>query len=271
MGSLPSWLQEEFPAIPPEVRVLSLMARDAVADFQRSLDPRAEASDLSDEDVIARLQDPRAFGGFVRRVLGSRVSREVKIGVAERAFDLIPIPASETVAIRVEERTPPGLLRIARYLLENDEFTILHLLHLVYAAFLDPRILRGVDRGTRTWVLMAVMSREELPDTSRLLAAFQFLSAMSARDAASAFHAIVSAKFVGMGVKGGLAAAASGSDGGRAWFAAVAVQEGLLPRSSLAEPSSAEYEARVPAMPEAVRERARRWLAAQGRLASGSV
>lgn len=268
MPSLPSWLQEEFPAIPSETRVLTLMAFDAVADFQRSLDASAEASELSDEDVIARLQDPRAFGLFARRVLDSRVSREVKVAVAERVFDVIPIPASEDVAFRVDERTPPGLLRIARVLLENEEFTILHLLHLVYAAFLDPRILRGADRRTRTWVLMAIMSREELPDTARLLGAFLFLAAMSPRDAASAFHGIVSAKFVGIGVRSGLAAAASGSDGGRSWFAAVAAQEGLLPRSSVSEPPTAEFEVRVPAMPEAVRERARAWLtdrARQGR------
>ena len=263
MGTgLHEWLQEEFPAIPPEVRVLSLMARDAVADFQRSLDPRAEASDLSDEDVIARLRDPRAFGLFARRVLDSRVSREAKIAVAERTFDLIPIPASDRVAFPVEERTPPGLLRIARYLLENEAFTILHLLHLVYAAFLDPRILREGDRRTRTWVLMAVMSREELPDTARLLAAFQFLAAMSPRDAASAFHGIAGARFVSPTLRAGLAAAASGSDGGRAWFAAVAVQEGLVPRSGLTEVEAA---ARVPAMPEVVRERALEWLAYRAR------
>ncbi len=265
MGALPAWLQEEFPAIPSEVRVLSLSAFDAVADFQRSLDPAARPSELSDEDVIARLQDPRAFGLFARRVLDSRVSREVKIAVAQHAFDLIPIPASEDVAFRVDERTPPGLLRIARVLMENEEFTVLHLYHLVYAAFLDPRILREADRRTRTWVLMAIMSREELPDTARLLAAFLFLSAMPPRDAASAFHGIVGAKFVGRTVRNGLAAAASGSDGGRAWFAAVAVQEGLLPRSSVASPPTAEFEARVPAMPEAVRERAREWLADRAR------
>ncbi len=265
MPSLPAWLQEQFPALPAEARVLGLLAFDAVADFHRSLDAGAKASELSDEDVIARLQDPRAFGLFARRVLDARVSREVKIAVAERAFDLIPIPASEDVAFRVDERTPPGLLRIARVLLENEEFTVLHLYHLVYASFLDLRILREADRRTRTWVLMAIVSREELPDAARLLAAFLFLSAMSPRDAASAFHGIAGARFVSLRVRSGLAAAASGSDGGRAWFAAVAAQEGLLPRSTASGPETAEFEARVPAMPEPVRERARAWLADRAR------
>jgi len=231
--ALPEYLREEFPVIAKEARVLSLQARDAVTEFQRSLDPKAAASELSDEDVIARLRDPRAFGRFARHVLDSRVSRDAKIAVAERTFDLIPIPASDRVAFRVAERTPPGLLRIARYLLENEAFTVLHLLHLIYAAFLDPRILREADRRTRTWVLMAVMSREELPDTARLLTAFLFLAAMSPRDAASAFHGIVGARFVSPTLRAGLAASASGSDGGRAWFAAVAVQEGLVPRAGL--------------------------------------
>ena len=265
---LREFLEREFPVIPGEMRVLRLLAYDAVAEFQRSLDPTARASDLSDEDVIARLQDPRAFGLLARRVLDARVSREVKISVAEHAFDLIPIPATDHVAFRVEERTPPGLLRIVRFLLESEAFTVLHLLHLVYAAFLDPALLRNADRQTRTWVLMAMMAREELPDTQRLLAAFQFLAAMSPRDASAAFDAIVKARFVSPAVRSGMAAAASGSDGGRAWFTAVAVQEGLLPPSDGSEASRMEFEARVPALPENVRERARRWLerhAAKGR------
>lgn len=266
MGTrLHEWLQEEFPLIAGEARVLHHLAYEAVAEFQRSLDPAAQAAELSDEDVLARLNDPRAFGLFAHRVLASRVSREAKIGVAERAFDLIPIPASEHAAFPVEERTPPGLLRLARFLLENEAFTVLHLLHLIYAAYLDPQILRGSDRRTRTWVLMAVMAREELPDTERLLAAFQFLAAMSPRDAASAFHGIVSAKYVRTSVRSGLAAAASGSDGGRAWFAAVAGQEGLLPTSTPSEASAVEFEARVPAIPENVRARAREWLAARAK------
>jgi len=258
--ALRAFLEDEFPVIPSEMRVLTLLARDAVAEFHRGLDAGARASELSDEDVIARLLDPRAFGLFARRVLDARVSREVKIGVAERAFDLIPIPATEHAAIRVEERTPPGLLRIVRFLLENEAFTVLHLLHLVYAAFLDPALLRTADRTTRTWVLMAIVAREELPETSRLIAAFQLLAAMAPRDAASAFDAIGKARHVSPTVRTGLAVAASGSDGGRSWFAAVAVQEGLLPPSGDSEASRMEFEARVPALPEGVRSRALRWL-----------
>ena len=257
---LREYLEAEFPTIPPETRVLAFLARDAVADFQRSLDSTAEASELSDEDVIARLQDPRAFGLFARRVLDARVSREVKIAVAERAFDLIPIPASESAAFRVEERTPPGLLRIVRFLLENEAFTVLHHMHLIYAAFLDPEVLRGADRSTRTRVVMAIIARGELPEAQRLLAAFQFLAAMAPRDAASAFDAIVKGRFVSPTVRSGLAAAASGSDGGRAWFVAAAVQEGLIPPPKDSEASSVELEARVPALPESVRTRARKWL-----------
>ena len=102
--ALREFIEREFPVIPTETRVLTLLAYDAVAEHQRSLDPHAMASELSDEDVVTRLQDPRAFGLFARRVHDARVSREVKIAVAERAFDLIPIPASETAAFRVEER-----------------------------------------------------------------------------------------------------------------------------------------------------------------------
>ncbi len=265
---LRDFLEKEFPLIPTETRVLMLLAYDAVAEFQRTLDANARASELSDEDVLSRLQDPRAFGLFARRVHDSRVSREVKIAVAERAFDLIPIPVSEHAAFRVEERTPPGLLRIVRFLLDNEAFSVLHLLHLIYAAFLDPNLLRGADRNTRTWVLMAIVAREELPETQRLIAAFQFLAAMAPRDSAAAFDAIVRAKYLAPAVRTGLAAALSGSDGGRAWFAAVAVQEGLLPPRDESEASKMEFEARVPSLPENVVARARKWLerhAAEGR------
>jgi hypothetical protein len=258
--ALGRFLDREFPVIPTEGRVLKLLAYDAVAEFHRSLDPAARASELSDEDVISRLQDPRAFGLFARRVLDARVSREVKIAVAERAFDLIPIPVGEHVAFRVEERTPPALLRFVKFLLENEAFTVLHLLHLVYAAFLEPKVLREADRHTRTWVLVAIMSREELPETPRLLAAFQFLASMAPRDAGSAFDGILKAKFISRTVRSGLAAAASGSDGGRAWFAAVASDEGLLPPSRESDASAVELEARVPSLPESVRGRARKWL-----------
>lgn len=263
--ALLAYLQEEFPLVAGEARVALHLAYEAIAEFQRSLDSSARAAELSDEDVLARLRDPRAFGLFAHRVLGSRVSREAKIGVAEHAFDLIPIPASEHAAFRAEERTPPGLLRLARFLLENEAFTVLHLLHLIYAAFLDPRILSDADRRTRTWVLMAVMAREELPETERLLMAFQFFAAMPPRDAASAFHGIVSAKYIRPAVRAGLAAVASGSDGGRAWFAAVAAQEGLLPPPTSSEASAVEFEARVPVIPESVRARAREWLATRAR------
>ena len=101
---------------------------------------------------------------------------------------------------------------------------------------------------TRTWVLMAIVAREELPETSRQLAAYQFLAAMAPRDAASAFDAIGKARHVSPTVRTGLAVAASGSDGGRAWFAAVAVQEGLLPPLGDSEASRMEFEARAPAL-----------------------
>ena len=254
------FLEREFPVIPTEARVLKLLAYDAVAEFQRSLDPGARASELSDEDVISRLQDPRPFGLFAHRVLDARVSREAKIAVAERAFDLIPIPATEHIAFPVEERTPPALLRIVKYLLENESFTVLHLLHLIYASFLDPKVLQDADRRTRTWVLLAIMVREELPETPRLLAAFQFLASMAPRDAAAAFDGILKARFVSSTVRSGLAAAASGSDGGRTWFAAVATEEGLLPPMDASGAGALEFEARVPALPENVRGRARRWL-----------
>src|SRR5438445_3827874 len=258
--ALRAFLEREFPVIPTETRVLRLLAYDAVAEYQRSLDPAAHASELSDEDVVSRLQDPRAFGLFARRVHDARVSREVKIAVAERAFDLIPIPASEHDAFPVAERTPPGLLRIVRFLLENESFSVLHLLHLMYAAFLDPEVLRSADRQTRTWVLMAIVAREELPETQRLIAAFQFLSAMSPRDAAAAFDGIAKAKFVSPAVRTGLAAALSGPDGGRAWFAAVAIQEGLLPPANESEVSRIEFAARVPGVPENVLAQAHKWL-----------
>ena len=260
---LRAFVEGEFPVIPSEMRVLQVLAVDAVAEFQRSLDPGARASELSDEDVVARLLDPRAFGLFARRVLDARVSREVKIAVADRAFDLIPIPASEHAVLRVDERTPPGLLRLVRFLLENEAFSVLHLLHLVYASFLDPELLRRSDRATRAWVLMAIVARGEFPEAQRLLASFQFLASMAPRDAASAFDGIVKAKFVSPTVRSGLAAAASSSDGGRAWFEAVAVQEGLVSPATGSEVSDVERAARVPVLPENVRVRARRWLERQ--------
>jgi len=260
--SLRSFLESEFPVIPTEMRVLCLLAYDAVAEFQRTLDPRSSPSELSDEDVIARLQDPRAFGLFARRVIDSRVSREVKIGVAERAFDLIPLPVSEHAVFSASERTPPGLLRLARFLLENEAFTVLHLLHLVYAAFVDPSLVRSTDRRTGTWILIAIVAREEFPRVPRLLLAFQFLSTLPDRDGSAALHAILRAGTVDVRTKRSLATVASASDGGRAWFAATAVQEGLLPPPTDSLASEVELEARVPSLSENIRARARRWLTA---------
>ena len=105
-----------------------------------------------------------------------------------------------------------------------------------------------------------MIAREELPEAQRLLAAFQFLAAMPPRDAAAAFDAIVKARFVSPTVRSGLAAAASGSDGGRAWFGAVAGEEGLIQPAENSEGAEVERQARVPALPETVRVRARSWL-----------
>src|SRR5207245_9028946 len=105
--ALRAFLEREFPVIPTETRVLRLLAYDAVAEYQRSLDPAAHASELSDEDVVSRLQDPRAFGLSARRVHDARVSREVKIAVAEAAFARIQSAAAERDASPVA--APPAL------------------------------------------------------------------------------------------------------------------------------------------------------------------
>ena len=117
---------------------------------------------------------------------------------------------------------------------------------------------------------MEIVAREELPQTTRLVLAFQFLAAMPPRDAGAALEAIFRGRFVDAGTRTSLATIASASDGGRAWFAGTAVQEGLLPSSTDSKASEIEFEARVPAIPESVRARAARWLAKHAEKGAGA-
>ncbi len=232
-----------------------------LANLARERLPRiAGASEDSDEDLILRLRDPRLFGTFAASVVGDAdLSPAVQEAMADRVFDLLPLPRGEGEVILVEGRAPRGLLAVAAFVADAGNLTVLHLMHLVFAVFLDRKIVREAAPEVRTVVLAQVLAQAEANPTLRVLYAAMHLAAVSEAEAHRAFHEILRMRGVDDAMKRSLARAAATEDGGLALFLTVARDEGLVP-ADWTDGSAPEVIANIPRLPERLRAPANRWL-----------
>src|SRR5512137_6027 len=131
-----------------------------LANLARELVPRiAGSSEDSEEDMVLRLRDPRVFGAFVESVRDDRRLPASAQGLLiEHVFDLLPLPRTEGEVIAVETRAPRHLLSLAATLAATGDLSVLHVMHLVYAVFLDRSLVSEVPRQVRSAVLQAIVA-----------------------------------------------------------------------------------------------------------------
>jgi len=218
----------------------------------------------NDEDLTVRLQDPRVFGVFAESLLPDQgLAEDVRVAVVERAFDLLPLPATEGEVILVQERSPPGLLSLAAFLAERGGFTVLHAMHLVYAIFLDRSLLDKVTRTTRAAVLGRVLRLAEATDRLRLLYAALHLGSVPEPEAHDELRHVLRSRALRDSFKHALAAIISSADGGVGALMRLAQEEGLLP-VELSDSEAPGVLANIPRMPPRLSPVGRRWLDRHG-------
>ncbi len=244
----------EIPCDGPTAALLAARARERLPRIARSPED-------TDEDLILRLRDPRLFGAFVEALLAEpEVPEGVRRVLVEHVFDLLPLPRTEAEVFEVESRAPPHLLALATVLAEPDGLTVLHLMHLVYAVFLDRTLVRGVGRPVRSAVLHSILARTEAEEGLRLFYAALHLSAVPEREAAREMGQVLRSGTVPAPLRHRIASLAVAEDGGRMELARLAQKEGLLP-SDLEDLQSPEIHANVPRLPENLATPARAYLA----------
>jgi len=218
----------------------------------------------SDEDLALRLQDPHVFGVFAESLLPDQgLAEDVRVAVVERAFDLLPLPATEGEVILVRERSPPGLLALAAFLAERDGLTVLHAMHLVYAVFLDRSLLDQVPRATRAAVLGRVLRLAEATDRLRLLYAALHLGSVPEPEAHDELRHVLQSRALPDSFKHVLAVTVSSADGGVGALMRLAQEEGLLP-AELSDSEAPGVLANIPRMPPRLFPVGRQWLDRHG-------
>ena len=214
----------------------------------------------TDEDLVLRLRDPRAFGAFVEELsTDSTLHPAVLRSLVEHVFDLLPLPRTEGEVIAVESRAPHRLLALAAVLVEGEGLTILHVMHLVYAVFLDRSLVTAVPRQTRSSVLGAILRRSEGEETLRAVYAALHLSAVPESEAATELRRVLDDRAVSPSLQRAIASLASSEDGGQADLSRMARKEGLLPMD-LEDPESPEILANIPRLPSRLAAAARQFL-----------
>ncbi len=246
-------LRSELPCSEAVAYTLAELARDHVPRIARS-------SEDSEEDLVLRLRDPRLFGAFVASVEDdARVSSATRLLLIEHIFDLMPLPRSEGEVIAVETRAPRSLLSFAAALGSSTGLSVLHVMHLVYAVFLDRSLVSAVPRQTRSAVLRAVVSEGGSGEGLRLLYAGLHLASVSTSEAAGELRRVLTDPRVPMGIRQSLAAMAASEDGGRVLLTKLAQREGLIPEAT-EDAQGPSLLASIPRLPERLREAGRGFL-----------
>lgn len=242
--------------IPCEASVASLLASLAREHRARL----GGGPEDTDEDVIVRLRDPRAFGSFAEAVLEDpRVGPAARDAVLEHVFDLLPLPRSEGEVIDVEARAPPRLLSLAAHLAESEGLTVLHVMHLVYALFLDRSLPLNVPRSTRSDVYHAVLGQRDASENLRVVYACLHLAAVADTEAVAELRRALRSREYPASLRRSLAAVAASEDGGRSALTALAQREGLLP-GDLRDAQAPAILANIPRLPEKLGAAGQRYL-----------
>lgn len=251
-GSLEDELAALFPA--PEEGLRSCLA--AAVERLRREEPEAPPTTL---------RSPALFGRLLLEVLAHpRLSAKAKRHACWTVFDVIPLPETEDEAFATPERVPPGLQEAARFLWKVDDFVEYHLLHLVYALYLDPARAAAAPLRVLRENLEAILA-ETLDERVKLLYAYLLLAAPShgQEEAGVLFEALLENPHLPDEVKRYFCLAALDRRFSEGWFVSLASAEGLYPPE---EGRMAEIlrQARVRPLPASLATRAEAWLLQHG-------
>lgn len=254
MGSVLSQsIGSDLHCVSEDADLLARLARDHLAYL-------VGGEEDSDEDRILRLRDPRVFGEFAESILEDhRLSAGTRTAVVERAFDILPLPRTEGEVILVGTRGPPRLLALAAFLVEQDSFTVLHAMHLVYAVFLDRALLANVPRAIRDAVLSRILDLTEADNDLRLLYLAMHLGAVPESEAYDGLRRMLRSRIVPDSFKQAAAEMVSSEDGGVSVLMEIAQQVGLLP-AELGDSDAPEVVVNIPRMPVCLASLGARWL-----------
>lgn len=252
MDALTASFIEDLGCIAADGERLAVLARERRASF-------GGTSEDGDEDLIVRLRDARAFGAFAGDLLGDGLlAAEARTAIAGRVFDLLSLPRSEDEAFAVELRAPPNLLAFARHLVLSDAFTPLHLLHLVYAVFLDRGLVAAVEPDVRSEVLAHVASSAPPDDPVSALYVSLHLSAVDEAEAVMELRELLESRTVRWPFKRLVARVVAPDVHGVAAWVRLAQDEGLLPQDL--DPQDHSIHANLPRMHAAFLSMVAKWI-----------
>lgn len=245
--------RSEIPCDASTAALLATLAREHIAAL-------GGGPDDSDADVTVRLRDPVVFGRFAETVVDDRrVDPGVLDAILEHVFDLLPLPRSEGELIEVDSRAPPRLLALAVRLAETEGLTVLHVMHLVYAVFLDRSLVMNVTRITRTALCRFVLGVADASENLRVLYTCLHLAAVPEAEATSELKVVLRSRTLQPSLRHSLASVAASADGGQSALATVAQREGLLP-SDLKDAQGPTVVANIPRLPPRVAALSRKYL-----------
>jgi hypothetical protein len=216
-------------------------------------------SEDGDEDLIVRLRNPRAFGIFAEEHLADiGLAVDTRTALAERAFDLLALPRGEDEAFSLEARAPPNLLAFARHLAIVEAFSTLHLLHLVYAIFLDRSLVTAVDPEVRSAVLAHVAGNASSQDRVSALYVSLHVSALEESEASAELRALFEAHTTRWPFKRLVASIVSPDVRGVAAWVRLAQDESLLPQGL--DPQDPSIHANLPRVHTAFAPIVAKWI-----------
>ncbi len=256
--SLESELAALFPT--PEEGLRTCLA--AAVERQRREEPQA---------VAASLRAPGLFGRFLQEVLAHpRLSAKSKRHACWTVFDVIPLPETEDEAFATADRVPLGLQEAVRFLREVDDFVEYHLLHLVYALYLDPSRAAAAPLPVLRQNLAAILA-ETFDERIKLLYAYLLLASPSLPEgeARTLFEGLLETAHLPDEVKRYFCLAALDRRFSVGWFVSLASAEGLYPPEE-GHLGEVLREARVRPLPASLASRAEAWLLRQGVLGKPS-
>ncbi len=252
-GPLVDSFRSDLPCSDAEAELLADAARAYVTSTEA-------AGEDSDEDTIVRLRDPRVFGGFAVSLLeDGRLPASTRAALAERSFDLLPLPRSEGDVMFVPSRSPEDLLRLTLFLARGERLTVIHIMHVVYAVFLDRSLIARTPENLRSEVLGFILGDVESSERLRALYACFHLSVVPETEAHRDFGGILKDRTLPVSLRALLARIAVSEDGGVAEIAKAARDEGLLPEDS-EELDAPQTVANVPRLPTRLVAMAKPWL-----------
>ncbi len=220
---------------------------------------------VSPEGSDPSVRSPFFLGLLVSTVLSHEgLSRRTKLRACLEIFDAIPLPEREDEAFLTEERVPPGLQEAALFLLREEEFLEYHLLHMIYALYLDPWLAAAASPDVRVENVTTILS-EGFPENLILLYAYLLLSSpvLGSDEAQAILSIILEAPGVSLQAKQALCWASIDRTFGITWFGQLAVVEGLFPRGD-GSPEEILREVRVRPLPQSLTSAAEEWLLRHG-------